>query len=194
MPKSKTYSIAEIFGPTIQFEGSMSGTIASFVRFSGCNKKCKFCDTDHAETKTLSGAEILVTLNSIGCKDVILTGGEPLLQVDTELLELIKNDYRIHLETNGSIELGMLKQSFYHVVCSPKQKISQTRIEEADDLKILYPAYTERFISDYKNGFKHKHLFLQAEAGKIETKNLIPIAEKFNARISHQTHKLVGLP
>ncbi|MBF0484636.1 MAG: 7-carboxy-7-deazaguanine synthase QueE [Candidatus Omnitrophica bacterium] len=102
--------ISEIFR-SVQGEGKYLGVDQIFVRFSGCNLSCDWCDTPSAQDPTayaeMSSEEILSILVQMGagnCHSISLTGGEPLLQSDflLELLpELKKKHYKIYLETNG---------------------------------------------------------------------------------------------
>ncbi len=117
----KTYRVKSIFGPTLQGEGSFSGTCTLFLRFAGCNRWsglekdraksfCKFCDTDFREGESLTAEKIVERLDALGGpKRVVITGGEPTLQLDFELLSRLKaSGYETHLETNGSRPLGGL--------------------------------------------------------------------------------------
>ena len=121
------YKVKEIF-KSIQGEGFHSGKTAVFIRFSGCNlwngiekfrkrATCNFCDTDFVGVDGQNGGEykledlIKKTLEIWGKnksyheKFIVLTGGEPLLQVDTQLIkELKKKNFYIALETNGTIK------------------------------------------------------------------------------------------
>lgn len=186
----KKYKINEIFGPTIQGEGSNTGMVVSFVRFSGCNKKCPFCDTNHQKGKLLTIEEIINKLPPI--VPVIFTGGEPLLQADNELINAIKETGReVWLETNGSIALNDRK--FDHVSVSPKQDIWETEIEYADDLKVLYP--TKWPLRDWLD-MQVNNYYLQP----VEGKEGMAIAETLEAlytlnywRLSLQTHKFIGV-
>ena len=72
--------INEIFY-SIQGEGYFTGTPAVFVRFSGCNLRCPFCDTEHKEGKMLSDDDIIAEINRYPALHVVLTGGEPCMQV-----------------------------------------------------------------------------------------------------------------
>lgn len=85
------------------------GTFSTFIRFSGCNLACSFCDTEYARDY-MSGAhmdieEVMQKVKEIGCKKVTITGGEPLLQAGIIPLvsELLKEEYLVSIETNGSI-------------------------------------------------------------------------------------------
>ena len=75
------YHINEIF-QTLQGEGHNVGRAAVFVRFSGCNLRCPFCDTDFAASREMSGEEIAGAVASYGARLVVLTGGEPALQAE----------------------------------------------------------------------------------------------------------------
>src|ERR1700754_2671167 len=121
-----TYSVKEIFY-TLQGEGGQAGMPAVFCRFAGCNlwtgreedrasAVCRFCDTDFVGTDgTLGGkyadASSLADLLAKqwpdvgGRRFVVLTGGEPLLQVDAELVDALhERDFEIAVETNGTVE------------------------------------------------------------------------------------------
>ncbi|MDH7517172.1 MAG: radical SAM protein [Candidatus Thermoplasmatota archaeon] len=100
--------INEIFY-SIQGEGSWSGLPNIFIRTTGCNLCCSFCDTKYAykDGKEMGIKKIIETISRYPCKHVCLTGGEPLIQNETlELIDvLIKNKYDVCLETNGSINI-----------------------------------------------------------------------------------------
>lgn len=107
------YTINEIFH-SLQGEGVRAGTANLFLRFTGCNETCRQethgfdCDTEFASGRQMTLAEILDEFNALTphCAWVILTGGEPALQVDRELIDgLHAAGYRLAIETNGSIEL-----------------------------------------------------------------------------------------
>ena len=106
--------VSEIFY-SIQGEGIYIGQPMAFIRFTGCNLRCRWCDTKYAydEGSKLSIKEILECLKPYPTKQVCLTGGEPMLQDDTPVLieQLIKQEYLIYLETNGSILLDSLPKS-----------------------------------------------------------------------------------
>lgn len=108
--------INEIFY-SLQGEGKLAGLPSIFIRTTGCNLRCTFCDTTYAyengEEKTIG--EIVDEIQRFSCKYVCITGGEPLLQDETTDLinTLIRKDYKICLETNGSISIEKIagKQS-----------------------------------------------------------------------------------
>ena len=80
--------INEIFY-SLQGEGFHTGTPAVFVRFSGCNLKCSFCDTQHEEGVWMSDEEILAEVGKYPAVTVILTGGEPSLWIDREFVDCL---------------------------------------------------------------------------------------------------------
>lgn len=100
--------INEIFY-SLQGEGKDIGQPCIFIRTTGCNLRCSYCDTTYAYTKgeDMDIIEILNTIKKYNCKNVCITGGEPLHQ--TQILSLIEtlvdNDYEISLETNGSFSI-----------------------------------------------------------------------------------------
>ena len=80
--------INEIFY-SLQGEGFHTGTPAVFVRFSGCNLKCSFCDTQHEEFRMMTDDEIIAEVCTYPCQMVILTGGEPGLSIDSQLTKAL---------------------------------------------------------------------------------------------------------
>lgn len=105
------YPVVEKF-ISINGEGSRAGQLAAFIRFYYCNLNCSYCDTKYANGKdakyeVLSAQDILNYLNENKVINVTLTGGEPLLQKDIDSLInlLLQNNYRVEIETNGSIDI-----------------------------------------------------------------------------------------
>jgi 7-carboxy-7-deazaguanine synthase len=100
--------VNEIFY-SIQGEGAWSGTPTIFIRTTGCNLRCSFCDTKYAyeQGTEMSIQEILDEIKKYPCRTICLTGGEPLLQKDLQKLIkcLLQKKYRISLEANGSIDI-----------------------------------------------------------------------------------------
>ena len=109
--------INEIFY-SLQGEGFHTGTPAVFVRFSGCNLKCSFCDTRHEEGILMSDEEILRAISAFPSNVVILTGGEPSLWIDQAFIDLLHRAGKyICIETNGT---KPLPKGIDWVTCSPK--------------------------------------------------------------------------
>ena len=111
-------TINEIFY-SLQGEGMRAGTANVFVRFSGCNLQCRIepgdkspggfdCDTEFTSGRRMSLEDVVVEAKTIApqCRWLILTGGEPGLQITQEMIEsLHREGYKIAVETNGSIAL-----------------------------------------------------------------------------------------
>ncbi|MEM0485368.1 MAG: 7-carboxy-7-deazaguanine synthase QueE [Thermoplasmata archaeon] len=111
--------VADIY-TSIQGEGRFSGRPMVFVRFYGCNLNCSGCDTKLHNYVEMTIDDIVNNINFFDLNDVLLTGGEPLIQpnIDNLIDKLTIQGYRVHIETNGTKQLKT--RSFYHVTVSPK--------------------------------------------------------------------------
>lgn len=208
------YKIKEIFGPTIQGEGSYAGRAVMFVRFAGCNKWsgrdkdkpssiCNFCDTDFVGGQSINAIQIVMRLQQLSSKvtTVVLSGGEPMLQVDEALLKnLTIMGYEVHIETNGSVSIpAEMRKMISHVSCSPKQAPSKTMLKEVDDLKILFPYIADgiTFEAFANSDVKFKQGFLQPVMNENYKDNLEKTIRKITStpwlRLSLQQHKILGV-
>ena len=179
MGEQKFYRVNEIFA-SLQGEGYWTGRAAVFVRFSGCNLRCPFCDTDFRQYESLTREEILrrVQEASSGCRFVILTGGEPTLQVDRELVDLFhQHHYYIAMETNG---------------CAG----AKLAVRKVHEVKVVYDG--EHPVSD--EGLECQARYLQPCDTGDETRNkkillgaIRYVMEHPQWRLSLQTHKLLGI-
>jgi 7-carboxy-7-deazaguanine synthase len=128
--------VADVFY-TIQGEGPLSGAPAVFVRLTGCNLRCWFCDTDWDDSKDPyhTVAELVNRVTDAegaqDCKLVVLTGGEPMRQasVDTFVQELLRSGYHVQIETAGTIFRVCMTWPGVTVVCSPKTKFVHPEVE-----------------------------------------------------------------
>lgn len=126
--------INEIFY-SLQGEGHYTGTPAVFVRLAGCNLRCSFCDTEFESYTEMTEAQIVDAVLQYPTQHVILTGGEPTLQLTSSLLEALGQAQRIvHIETNGTHPLP--EGPLHWVTCSPKG--APLRIQRIDELKVVY--------------------------------------------------------
>lgn len=141
-----TYRVNELFY-SLQGEGRFAGTPAVFVRLSGCNLACPFCDTQHQQFTHMTSAEIVKAVTRYPARTVILTGGEPTLQLDAELTAALHEaGYAIHLETNGTLPLKPGVEINW-ITCSPKEG-PDLQIQRIDELKVLFMGEdVERFLS-----------------------------------------------
>lgn len=209
-----TYSVKAIF-KTLQGEGANAGRAAVFCRFSGCNlwsgreedrgaAVCKFCDTDFVGTNGMGGGRFTDAsslANAIaeawGDDDaerfVVCTGGEPLLQLDVNLLDALHGmRFKVAVETNGTVEAPL---GIDWVCVSPKANTTLT-LRHGNELKLVYPQPDfdpENFLS---LGFSQ--FWLQPMDGIRRAENTAAAVqyclEHPKWRLSVQTHKYIGIP
>lgn len=214
-----TFALTEVFG-TLQGEGRWAGHRAVFVRFSGCNQwsgqdetrerdaerngnQCaRFCDTDFSPRMRLTTPELVeLVANQMNSPDlVVLTGGEPALQVTTELVCELRGATaaRVAMETNGTVNVDGLALDW--VTVSPKVSADRLKQRTGDELKVVYPAYDPAAYASLAGNFGH--CFVQPEAtpgskSAVEIDNMRRAAqwvmENPGWALSVQTHKVVGL-
>ncbi|HSI46757.1 MAG TPA: 7-carboxy-7-deazaguanine synthase [Ideonella sp.] len=209
-----TYSVKEIFY-TLQGEGANAGRAAVFCRFAGCNlwtgreedrasAVCQFCDTDFVGTDgTLGGkyrtAEELATLvaaqwpaNTRGQRLVVLTGGEPLLQVDEALIAALHAEgFEIAVETNGTIAAPL---GLDWICVSPKAGSTLVQ-KQGQELKVVIPQ--AGLDLDALAALPFAHHFVQAMDGPLARRNAEIATAHCMAdprwRLSVQTHKVLGI-
>jgi 7-carboxy-7-deazaguanine synthase len=211
-----TYAVKEIFY-TLQGEGAQTGRAAVFCRFSGCNlwtgresdrasAICRFCDTDFFGVNGSGGGKFETAedlAEAIGAtwppdhpantRFVVCTGGEPLLQLDRELIDALHiREFEIAVETNGTLEAPA---GIDWVCVSPK---AGTRLvqKKGDELKLVFPQLDAQ-PPDFE-GLAFSHFFLQPMDGPDREVNtqlaLRYCLEHPRWRLSLQTHKLLGIP
>jgi 7-carboxy-7-deazaguanine synthase len=119
MSLGKFLTINEIFH-SIQGESYLAGLPFVFVRLTGCHQRCVYCDTEYAfyEGKKMTIGEILEKVESYASKNVLLTGGEPLLQGNCGLLaeELLKRGYRVSVETSGNRDVRQVPRDVIKIM------------------------------------------------------------------------------
>ncbi len=177
--------INEIFY-SLQGEGYYTGTPAVFVRFSGCNLKCSFCDTQHEDGVLMSDEEILEEVNKYPSATVILTGGEPSLWIDREFVDRLHRAGKyVSIETNGT---HVLPDNIDWVTCSPKQG-GALHIIRMDEVKVVYEGQD---IAEYEL-LPAKHFFLQPCSGANIKETVDCVMQHPKWRLSLQTHKLIDI-
>ncbi|PKP88823.1 MAG: 7-carboxy-7-deazaguanine synthase [Alphaproteobacteria bacterium HGW-Alphaproteobacteria-17] len=208
-----TYAVKEIF-LTLQGEGAQAGRRAVFCRFAGCNlwtgreqdrarAICKFCDTDFVGTDgTLGGkyadaaalAVVIAECWGEGGDDryVVLTGGEPMLQVDAALIDVLHaHGFTIAIETNGTFAVP---RSIDWICVSPKAGSALVQTS-GDELKLVWPqpgSDVERLA-----GLDFTHRLVQPLDDPNATENVRQCIDLVMSdprwRLSLQTHKSLGL-
>ena len=129
---------------SLQGEGHNTGRAAVFVRFAGCNLRCSFCDTEFDTFSEMSDEEILAAISQYPARFVVLTGGEPTLQVDEAFVELLhQHGYEVAMESNGT---RPAPQNLDWLTVSPKEvkgKREDVRGKRlADELKVVFDETT----------------------------------------------------
>ncbi len=195
---NKTYRINEIFY-SLQGEGRNAGRAAVFVRFSGCNLRCPFCDTDFADYQELTAAGILEAIAQYEARFVVLTGGEPTLQIDAPFLsQLHAAGYEVAMESNGTL---MPPEGIDWLTISPKQHTgvggpSAPVVRRCEELKCLFTDAAA--VTDY--GIEADHYLLQpCDVGNEQrNREILSHCIEYIKRhpkwqLSLQTHKLLGI-
>ncbi|MCR5658191.1 MAG: 7-carboxy-7-deazaguanine synthase QueE [Bacteroidales bacterium] len=195
------YRINEIFH-SLQGEGFHAGTPAVFVRFSGCNLQCGFCDTKHQSGEMLSLQEIVDEVNKYPVAPlVVLTGGEPSLFINEAFVAELKQKTgkRIAIETNGT---RPLPSNLDWVTLSPKSAFEGGDAEPCvlkccDELKVVYLGQD---LARYE-GIKAGHRFLQpcfCEDETLRKNNMKACVEAVMQnpgwRLSLQIHRVLNIP
>lgn len=208
------YAVKEIFY-TLQGEGANAGRAAVFCRFAGCNlwsgreadrdtASCRFCDTDFvgmdgegggkfADAAALASAVLTAWQGGTDDRFVVLTGGEPALQVDAELVSALHGKaFTVAIETNGTLPLP---PGLDWICVSPKAG-NELRQTSGDELKLVYPQSgitPEQFLS---LAFPRRYLS-PMDGPDVAANTAAAVAYcKANPawRLSLQTHKMLGIP
>jgi 7-carboxy-7-deazaguanine synthase len=218
---AKMYSVKEIFY-TLQGEGANAGTPAVFLRFAGCNlwsgrekdragAVCRFCDTQFVGVNGAGGGKFRTPFALADAvlaqwpkrvdhgkrvkasRFVVITGGEPLLQLDKQLITALHaSEFRIAIETNGTLKPP---PGIDWICVSPKAH-APLALTRGDELKLVFPqqdAEPERYET-----LDFEHFFLQPMDGPRRAHNTRLAVAYCKARphwrLSLQTHKLIGIP
>lgn len=189
--------VNEIFH-SLQGEGFNTGKSAVFVRLAGCNLQCPFCDTDHTAYEEMTEEQIADCLAQYSANLVVITGGEPALQLTSSLIDRLHAKRKtVAVETNGTLPLP---ENVDWITVSPKQdfvgEAGKCVITRANEVKVIFDG--EHQVSDF--GITAEHYFVQpCDTGNLsknrKIRNLCIDFVKNNPkwRLSLQTHKLLGI-
>lgn len=173
---------------SLQGEGSFTGTPAVFLRFSGCNRRCAFCDTDHFAYEELTARDIVARVSVFPARHLVVTGGEPALQLDSALTALLKEaGFFVQIETNGTADVA---PGVDWVTCSPKPGHEPWALTEVDELKVVYLGQD---VEAMRTRFKARAHFLQPCSGENVPETVAYILQHPHWRLSLQTHKLIDI-
>lgn len=208
------YSVKEIFY-TLQGEGAHAGRPAVFCRFAGCNlwtgreedrakAQCTFCDTDFVGTdgdgggKFATAGDLAAAIRAHWAGDtdegfVVLTGGEPMLQVDQDLIDALHaRGFVIAIETNGTIPVP---EDIDWICVSPKAGTAVVQLS-GDELKLVFPQ--PNLTPAGLEGMDFTFRYLQPMDGPAREQNTAAAIAYCLAhpqwRLSLQTHKMIGIP
>ena len=209
--------VNEIFN-SIDGEGLRTGELATFIRLAGCNMRCSYCDTLYAlnpnSGEELEIDEIMQRVEKYKTKNITLTGGEPLIHKDIDLLidTLIYQGYRVNIETNGSVPIekylnNCLITMDYKTPSSLMEKnILLSNIEkltENDVLKFVVNENdldtVEKVIRDYNI---KSYIYISPIFGEIQANKIVEFMKEMNergidmdkVRVQVQLHKIIWDP
>lgn len=192
--------VNEIFY-SLQGEGRFTGVPAVFLRLSGCNLKCHFCDTQHEQYREMSVEEIMQEVTKYESRHIAITGGEPTMQLSEELTDALhKAGFFIQIETNGTIRLQS-GVSVDWVTCSPKN--TDLHIEHIDEVKLLCfggsDEEIDRHLAKYATLEAQEYRLQPLDTGDVEQNRKITedtiryILHHPKWHLSLQTHKMLGV-
>lgn len=203
----RNYRVNDIFY-SLQGEGRNTGRAAVFVRFSGCNLRCSFCDTDFSAFREMTGDEIVREISAFPARFVVLTGGEPTLQVTEEFVDqLHQSGFEVAIETNGTLPVPA---NIDWVTVSPKKRSplpasplgEEIDRRQPDEIKVIFDGKTdpEDYLPSSQGEIKGRLYLQPCDVGDPQQNKAITdacveyIKQHPQWRLSLQTHKLVGFP
>lgn len=214
------YKVVETF-VSINGEGTRAGQLAVFVRFQGCNLNCSFCDTTWANEKDapfqmMTEEEIVAAILRTGVENVTLTGGEPLMQKDIQVLLnrlAQEKSLRVEIETNGSMPLAPYENMDGRPFMTMDYKLPSSLMEaqmclenfsylkNEDTVKFVCGSQkdlekAEQMIRKY-NLTEKCHVYLSPVFGRIEPETMVTFMKdkKMNGvNLQLQLHKFIWNP
>lgn len=206
---------------SLQGEGRNTGRAAVFIRFAGCNLRCSFCDTEFESYREMSREEILAEISryevrGARCEDskalspqtsslsplIVLTGGEPTLQVDEAFVDFLhQHGYEVSMESNGT---RPAPQNLDWLTVSPKSRGTRYEVQGKrvpDEIKLVFDEHTDpEAILPSETSNHAPLLYLQpcdtgdAQRNKVITQACVEyIKQHPQWRLSLQTHKLIDI-
>lgn len=187
--------VNEIFY-SLQGEGYFTGTPAIFIRLSGCNLRCPFCDTQHDDGQEMDCGEIIEQIKKYPAMHVVITGGEPSLQLTEEFVGLLHdNGYFVQIETNGT---RRLPHNVDWITCSPKD--APVVYDTVDEIKLVFEDSGSSEAIARAVSIKARQYYLQPCDVGDKARNARIIADCIDYiksdprwRLSLQTHKILNI-
>ena len=205
-----TLLVNEIF-QSIQGESLYNGLRCVFVRLSGCNLRCSYCDTRYAygNGKKMQPTEIISRVDAYHCNLVEITGGEPLFQEKTPLLiyMLIEKGYQVLLETNGSFDIGIVDTRCVKIMDVKCPSSNESKNNYTENFKKITPSDQIKFVIANRNDydfakkalkqipkyFPAGNILFSPASGKIPSDKLATwvLNDHLNIRVHLQIHKII---
>ncbi len=204
-----TVKVNEIFY-SIQGESTYSGMPCIFIRLSGCNLRCSWCDTTYAYDQgfDITIDDILKQVKKFNCRLVEVTGGEPLLQAGTPVLieRLLNKGYEVLLETNGSLDTTGIDKRCIKIIDVKCPSSGESKKNRLENLKRLTPLDQVKFVIKTKDDYDFAKKILKEIPGISGNRVLFsPVSKKLKpsllaewilddglkVRLHLQIHKIV---
>jgi len=197
---------------SIQGEGSQTGKPCIFIRLGLCNLNCSYCDTKTAKSdyKIMTISQIINCIKNFCCKNVCITGGEPLLQKNVFLLMkyLLNKKYKISIETNGCNDISSIDKKVHIIMdikCPSSKETNKNLYENLnylksdDDIKFVISNKNDyiwaRKLITKKNLTKYFNVFLSPVYNKLNPRTLATwiLKDGLDVKLQIQLHKYLGL-
>lgn len=204
-----TLRITEIFY-SIQGESTTTGLPTTFVRLTGCPLRCGYCDTAYAFKggKILPIADIIKTIASNNCKNVCITGGEPLAQPNVAILikKLCDLGYNVSIETSGAIDISIIDKRSMIVMDLKTPDSGESQKNLYTNIPLLKPTDQIKFVICSRNDYDWSseiltkynltaitHVLFSASWGQLKPTTLAEwiIEDKLQVRFQLQLHKIL---
>ncbi|WP_235203280.1 radical SAM protein [Candidatus Magnetobacterium casense] len=206
---NETLKVCEFF-TSIQGESSYAGLPCVFIRLTGCNLRCNYCDTRYAYTEgtDMSVADLLDKVQGTHIRLVELTGGEPLIQSATPVLidALVDMGLRTLIETNGSINIGHFNRSAVFIVDLKAPSSGMVDHNDLSNLKALSPTDEVKIVLGNRDDYRWAseliaryrltqrcHVLLSPVAGVLQAETLAAwiLQDALEVRLNLQLHKYI---
>ena len=207
--ESKMLKVNEIY-LSVQGESSYTGLPCVFIRLTGCNLRCIWCDTAYAfyEGKSMSIDEIVGKVKNFGVKLIEITGGEPLMQENVYPLMngLIEKGFQVLLETGGSLSLEKVPRDIIKIMDIKCPGSGEHKNNHLDNLKFLETKDEVKFVILNRHDYEwsrdliHKykiheiaHILISPVYDKLELKEIVKwiLEDKLPVRLQTQLHKAI---
>jgi len=196
---------------SLEGETSLVGLPCFFIRLTGCNLRCRYCDTQYAydEGTLCSTEDLLESVKNSGLLRIVITGGEPLIQRETVpfINELIRHNYVVILETNGSQPIVDISEPVIRIIDIKVPSSGEMSAMNWDNLKFLRKTDQIKFVLSNKHDFNWLHrviveydlasrvgeILLSPVQGKLSRRNLAGwiLESGLDVRFQLQLHKII---